>query len=162
MPSLHRHLLLPAASALLLAVSLAAQPSPANPTPSSAPNPEIRAAAPVRNFRLPSFTDEGFRASLLRAAEARILSPERIEVSDVHLVLYSGDIYDRIETTLTSPLAIALVNETTLSGPDTVHLQRAEIEVRGADWSYDHALQKITINRDAHVLLRAQIGDLIR
>jgi hypothetical protein len=48
------------------------------------------------------------------------------------------------------------------SGPETVRLERLDLTVTGADWSYDHPARRIIINRDAHVILRAPLGDILK
>lgn|SRR5690606_23666389 len=123
---------------------------------------DIKASAPIKNFRLPTFTDDGWRDMMLRAAEARVLSAERIEVSDMKLVLYTHDAINQPETTVTSPLAVALPAAQRVEGADTVHVLRNDLELTGRDWSYDHVAKKITIGQDAHVILQTEIKDLLK
>ncbi len=63
---------------------------------------------------------------------------------------------------LAAPLATLFPQREFASGPSTVRLERADLTLTGADWSYDHAAQKITIRRDAHVIMRSAVGDIIK
>lgn len=123
--------------------------------------PQATATAPIKNFRLPTFTDEGFRQTMIRAVEARLPSAERIDATELELTLFTGDAADEIDAMLAAPVASIFPKKQFASGPDTVRLERIDLTVTGADWSYDHAAQKIVIKRDAHVILRAPLGDIL-
>ena len=124
--------------------------------------PEATASAPVKNFRLPTFTAEGFRHTMIRAAEARLPDPARIDATELELTLFTGDAAEGIDAMLAAPVATIFPKREFASGPETVRLERIDLTVTGADWSYDHAAQKIIIRRDAHVTLRAAIGDILK
>ncbi len=124
--------------------------------------PEATASAPVKNFRLPTFTAEGFRQTMIRAAEARLPDPARIDAVELELTLFTGKADGAIDAMLAAPLATLFPQREFASGPSTVRLERADLTLTGADWSYDHAAQKITIRRDAHVIMRSAVGDIIK
>ena len=52
--------------------------------------PSLTSQTPVSNFRLPTFTKEGFRSMLLQGSQA-IVRPNNIEFADLNLTLFSGD-----------------------------------------------------------------------
>ncbi len=147
------------ASGLLLATGLLASPKPP-----AAPKPAARLAstAPVKNFRLPTFTDEGFRRTMLRAGEARLPDPTRIELVEMELTLFNGHADEAIDAMLAAPSASFLPEKLFASGSETVRLERLDLTVTGAGWSYDHPARRIIINHDAHVILRAPIGDILK
>jgi len=124
--------------------------------------PEATAAAPIKNFRLPTFTEEGFRQTMIRAAEASLPDPTRIEAKEMELTLFTGKADGEIDAMLAAPLATLFPQRQFASGPSTVRLERIDLTVTGSDWSYDHAAQKIIIRRDAHVIMRAVLGDIIK
>lgn len=147
------------AAGLLLAAAL-----PAAPKPPAAPEPaaQLASTAPVKNFRLPTFTDEGYRRTMLRAGEARLPDPTRIELVEMELTLFTGRADEGIDSMLAAPAATFLPEKLFASGPETVRLERLDLTVTGADWSYDHPARRIIINRDAHVILRAPLGDILK
>jgi hypothetical protein len=124
--------------------------------------PEVTATSPVKNFRLPTFSDAGFRELLLVAGEARLPDPERIDVQRMEITLYSGGADERIEILLAAPLATFFPTRKLATGPDRVRLERSDLIITGADWTYDHVAEKVLIKRDAHLLFHAPLGDIIK
>src|SRR5258708_20520049 len=55
-----------------------------------AANSTISSSKPVINFRLPAFTAEGHRAWLVRAPEARYVSPQHIDMKELTLPIFTG------------------------------------------------------------------------
>lgn len=132
----------------------------ARSAPASAP--QITATAPVKNLRLPTFTEQGFRRTMLRAEEARLPDPARIDVTEMELTLFTGLADEQIDSMLAAPSATFLPEKLFASGAESVRLERADLTVTGTDWTYDHAARKITINHDAHVTLRAALGNILK
>lgn len=158
MPRRHSSLPLLAAGLLLAAALPAAAKPPAAPKPAA----KLDSTAPVKNFRLPTFTNEGFRRTMLRAEEARLPDPTRIELVEMELTLFNGRLDEAIDAMLAAPSATFLPEKLLASGAETVRLERLDLTVTGADWSYDHPARRIVINRDAHIILRAPIGDILK
>jgi hypothetical protein len=124
--------------------------------------PEVTATAPVKNFRLPTFSDAGFRELLLVAGEARLPDPERIDVQRMEITLFTGGSDERVDVRLAAPLATFFPARKVATGPDSVRLERSDLVVTGADWTYDHLEGKVLIKRDAHVIFHAPLGDIIK
>lgn len=135
-------------------------------TPGLLPADSVKAtaSAPVKNFRLPTFTDEGFRQTMIRAAEASFPDPARIDVAELELTLFTGKADEQIDAMLAAPVAILFPQKQLSTGPDTVRLERIDLTLTGADWSYEHGdkVKKIIIRRDAHVIMRASLGDILK
>lgn len=132
--------------------------------------------APIVDFRLPVFNEQGFRAWELRGSEA-IYDPvaQRAEIKGLRLRVFSGDDRELVENTVESPLAIVLVKERSISGPGLIHLIGAErgreFDVRGEDWTYQETVPtpenprktKTVIIRDNVVVTFSQdIGNILR
>lgn len=124
--------------------------------------PEVKATAPVKNFRLPTFTEAGHRHVMLVAEEARLPDPARIDLKEMMLTLFTGDASEQIEAMLAAPSATFVPGKLFASGTETVRLERMDLTVTGADWSYDHPAKKVVIQRDAHVIFRSEIGDILK
>lgn len=124
--------------------------------------PKVAARAPIKNFRLPTFTAEGFRHTMLRAAEARVPDPSRIDVVEMELTLFTGLKDEQIDAMLAAPVASFFPEKLLASGERTVRLERSDLTLTGADWTYDHPASTITIRRDAHLIFRAPIGDILK
>lgn len=125
--------------------------------------PKAATVAPIKNFRLPVFTEEGFRQTMIRAAEARLPSPGRIEGTEVEVTLFNGKAGEQIDAMLAAPSATLFPEQQLATGAESVRLERIDLTVTGSDWSYQHGeqTQKIIIRRDAHVVIRLPLGDLL-
>ena len=132
--------------------------------------------APIVDFRLPVFNEQGFRVWELRGSEA-IYDPkaQRAEIKGLRLRVFSGDDRSLVENTVESPLAIVLINERSISGPGMIHLVGAErgreFEVRGEDWTYQETLpgpdnpqkvKSVVIRKDVVVTFSEDIGNILR
>jgi hypothetical protein len=123
--------------------------------------PQVSATAPIKNFRLPVFTPEGFRHLMLRAGEA-LPTPTRIDVQEMELTLFTGRADERIDSMLAAPSALFLPEKQFVSGRESVRLERLDLTVTGTDWSYDHASRKILIQHDSHLIFRATLGNILK
>lgn len=138
--------------------------------------PPVIPTAPIVDFRLPVYNEEGFRIWELRGSEA-IYDPEaqRAEIKGLRLKVFSGDDRALVENTVDSPLAIVLVKERSISGPGMIHLVGAErgreFDVRGEDWTYQETLpgpdqpqkiKSVVIRRDVVVTFSEDIGNILR
>lgn len=153
---------------LFASSAIAAEPSP-KPVKKTINEPaaitraeKIRAAAPIKNFRLPTFTVEGFREFMLRAGEAILPTPGQINVREMELTLFTRTAEEQIDAMLAAPSASFFPKDQVARGDESMRLERTDLTVTGASWTYDHKAQKLTITRDAHIILRAPIGDVIK
>lgn len=122
----------------------------------------ISADAPIVNFRLPTFTPEGYREWLVRGSEARMHSMKDIDVRELTLTVFSGDATDKIQTMLLAPVAKVLPEEQTVTGGGTIRVINDEFEASGADWRYDHGEKRISINKNVRVAFRAQLKSFLQ
>jgi hypothetical protein len=130
--------------------------------PSARSAPEVKATAPVKNFRLPTFTTQGFRHTMLHAGEARLPDPARIDLVEMELTLFTGRADEQIDAMLAAPSASFYPEKLLATGDDTVRVERTDLTLTGAEWSYDHSARKVVIKRDAHVIFRSALGDILK
>ena len=117
-----------------------------------------RAQAPAVNWVLPLFTDkEGYRSMTLRGSEVRPLGPNRIAVTDLSIAVFSGDAAARVETMLLCSNATFFPKENRASGDRNVRVIRDELEITGEDWTYDHALKKVSLQKNVRIVYRAPL-----
>jgi len=84
--------------------------------------------APVINFRVPTFTREGFRTWLLCGAEGVYMNDKQLNVTDLNLTVFSGDAANKVEKIFLSPSALALIDEGLVSGPGALRLITDDFE----------------------------------
>lgn len=125
------------------------------------PGRPVATTTPVLNFKLPTFTPEGYRAMILRGSSATV-SPGVINLTDMNLTLFAGDQSNAVETVILSPSATATPDTGVVAGSDTVRMIRDDLEITGTGWSYDQRHKKVSITRNARIVYRAQLPDLIQ
>jgi hypothetical protein len=145
---------LPALCALLLA-------SAAGPGRAAGERPTVVTVdAPVINFRIPTFTRQGFRSWLLCGAEGRYLDANELVVTNLNLTVFSGDAANGVEYVFLSPTAVARPNDGQVRGPGVLRLIATEFEATGEDWLYDHRQKKISLHRNVRVVFHAPLKSL--
>jgi hypothetical protein len=120
------------------------------------------ATGPARNWVLPLFTPEGFRSMTLRGAEVYMVNPDRIDIVNMNIAVFSGTAATRVDTILLSPAASFFPRENRASGGESVRLIRDDIDVTGEQWTYDYAQKKVSIQRSLRVVFRAQLNGILK
>ena len=132
--------------------------------PFSRAQSSVIANAPVKNFRLPSFNDEGHRTSLLRGSEARYASAHQIDIVDLHFAQFRGDGTTETNNILLAPSASVLMkeqNQIVITGRESMRLINKDLEATGENWSYDHADRRLIMNQNVRVVFHAELTGLL-
>ncbi|MDR1789320.1 MAG: hypothetical protein LBR12_03065 [Opitutaceae bacterium] len=123
----------------------------------------IKTNAPIKNFHLPLFDKTNRLSADLRAGQAVIPGGDVIHVADMSLSQYeyprdaAPDSKPALTTTLAAPVATVFPREQRILGNASLRLTRPDLDVSGADWSYDHRAKKLTLNRDTRVTILAPL-----
>ncbi len=72
---------------------------------------QMTPSAPVQNFRLPRFGDNGYTQWVLQGGKGIYDSAEQIRIEEMALRVYSGDERMALEMTMDSPEATLLTTE---------------------------------------------------
>jgi hypothetical protein len=123
--------------------------------------PPLTSQTPVSNFRLPTFTEQGHRSMLLQGSQA-LVAPNRVDLKDLNLTLFTGDAASTVETVILSPVATANLASETIHGDGTVRVIRDDLEITGTGWSYDHHQKKVSITANARIAFHAQLPDMLK
>ena len=118
--------------------------------------------APVINFRVPTFTKEGYRSWLLCGSEGLYINQDQLDIINLNLTVFTGDASNRVESVFLSPSATALLNAGQVRGPGRLRLINDDFEATGADWVYDHRQKKVSIRKDVRVVFHAQLQSILR
>jgi lipopolysaccharide export system protein LptC len=118
--------------------------------------------SPVIDFRVPTFTQEGFRSWLLRGEKGLYVNDTELDVEGLNLIVFAGNASNQVEKVFLSPLAVALINEGRVRGPTTLRLITDDFEATGEDWLYDHRQKKVSIHRNVRVVFHAPLNDILR
>ncbi len=124
---------------------------------------QISPDKPVINFRLPSFTPDGFRSWLVRGSEAYFLPKEnQIDIMELTLSLFSGKSDGKLVTLILSPKAKVLPEESVVTGESTIRVINDDYEATGTDWRYEHKNKKILISKKVRVAFSAEFKDFLK
>lgn len=127
-----------------------------------AAGPQVQANAPILNFSLPSFNEQGFRTMLVRGREAIVTSKTEARLRDMTLTVFSGDAAARVETVFVSPAATVRLDERVVFGEESVRVVNDRFELLGTDWRYEHDAKRILIRAGARVVFQTEVRDLLR
>ncbi|CAM3197846.1 hypothetical protein [Rariglobus hedericola] len=125
---------------------------------------KVKTSAPIKDFRLPSFDKNGKRSIFMRAGEALIVSPTRIDVKDMQLTSFTKDGTGAFDTVILAPSAtfIPVKDKEFVSGNESVRLIRENLEVTGEQWSYNHPEKRVLIGNNARVTFQDELKDIIK
>jgi hypothetical protein len=123
---------------------------------------QVSADRPIINFRLPTFTADGFRSWLVRGSEARISGKNQIDIVGLTLTIFTGTAEDKIDTMILSPAARVLPDEAVVTGPSSIRVINDEFEASGNDWRYLHKEKRVSINQNVHVTFQAELTDFLK
>ncbi len=118
--------------------------------------------APILNWRLPSFTPEGYRESLVRGSEARVLNGKEFALTGLTLTLFSGDATNRVETILLSPAARVQAADRVVTSDSTLRIINDRFEATGTGWRYEHGTKRVSIAKNVRVVLQLELKDLLK
>jgi hypothetical protein len=127
-----------------------------------ADQPPVTGLSPAQDWKLPLFTKEGFRSMSLRGDRVYPVSAERIDVENIEITAFSGDAAQRVTSILLSAKASYFPKLQHASGPGAVRVIRGDGEISGEDWTYEKAGEKVSIRRNARIVLNANIGDMLK
>ena len=129
----------------------------------SAAGTQISADKPVINFRLPSFTPEGYRAYLVRGSEGfYVPKNNQIIIKELTLTVFSGKEDDKVTTLILSPTATVLPAESVVTGDSTIRVINDDFEATGIGWRYAHKDKKTVIQKKVRVTFHAEIKNFLK
>lgn len=127
----------------------------------SAPENRVKATAPVRDYTISFFSDEGYPRVRVVGATADLSDTERIAITRMELMLYTGGIDREVESTLTAPIAILEPTPELVHGPASLQLERPDLSLTGEDWSYAHRESRVLVKRKARVVFKLPLEGLL-
>jgi hypothetical protein len=117
---------------------------------------------PGLQWKLPLFTKEGFRSMSLRGDRVIPIGSDRIDVDNIEIMVFSGDKKQTVSTILLSPKASYYAKAAEVKGSGEVRVIRDNGEISGENWRYKRVGEKISIRRNARVVFKEQVTDMLR
>ncbi|MEO0797067.1 MAG: hypothetical protein AAFX93_18070 [Verrucomicrobiota bacterium] len=119
--------------------------------------------APVENFRLPIFGENGNRIWDLRGEVGIYQDDQTIAVERMILRTFPEDDPQNPELIIESPQAVIVPAESRAHGDAYLFLQATDgsYAIVGRQWEWFNEEQRITIGSDARVTFRQKIGSIL-
>jgi lipopolysaccharide export system protein LptA len=112
---------------------------------------QMTPSAPVQNFRLPRFGENGYTQWVLQGGKGIYDSAEQIRIEDMALRVYSGDERMALEMTMDSPEATLLTAENRAVSDGPITIVGANFKVSGVGWSWSGETKQIEVKFDVVV-----------
>ena len=108
-------------------------------------------SAPVQNFRLPRFGENGYTQWVLQGGKGIYDSAEQIRIEEMALRVYSGDERMALEMTMDSPEATLLTTENRAVSDGPIEIVGANFKVSGVGWTWNGVTKEIEVKFDVVV-----------
>ncbi len=121
--------------------------------------------APITNFKLPLFNDDGYRTGYLRGEQGIYVSDSEIRIIGMVLNQYSGDERDAVTGTMESPEAVFRLDaskKSIASGPGSIKLENDAMVLTGEDWIWQEKGNRLVINKNVKIVIFDEIGNVIK
>lgn len=112
---------------------------------------QITPHSALRNFRLPKFNENSYRAYTLSGSEGIYDAKGFFRVTGAELAIYSGDANQTLQTQIISENALFDLTNDTASGDSTIEIRDAQFYLRGHNWTLDMQNQRITIESEGTI-----------
>ena len=117
--------------------------------------------APIENFRLPMFNEEGFKAWEIQGDKGLMVDDTNIELVRIRLQVFSGTAAKILETQITSPSAIMVINDNRVFGTESIRIENKNYLITGKKWQWTSDPKAIVIEEKVLVTFFQNIGDLL-
>ncbi|MCC5835486.1 MAG: hypothetical protein JJU20_12190 [Opitutales bacterium] len=116
--------------------------------------------APIQNFRLPLFGDNGFKVWELRGLVGHYISEDQARVEGLDLMVFSGDEQMALENRIRSPEAKIEFDKSRASGDSSFFMTGPGYEIEGNDWVWEGRENKLRVGRNARVVFADRLNIL--
>lgn len=118
----------------------------------------IEPDAPVMDFTLPLFGDEGYKTWEITGHEGRYQGKDRILVLLMTIKIFSGNADMLLQTIIASPDANINLKEKTATGDSVLRVRGHNYRVSGRGWTWYGQENRIVVHHDAKVEFNQDIG----
>lgn len=116
--------------------------------------------APILNFRLPMFNQEGYQTWHIHGDQGIYVSEDEVEIIGMELTIYSGDQNNLLEATIESPKATIFPLENKAKSCNEIKVVGNNYKLFGKNWFWDGKIKKIIINQNVQVTFTQPLTNL--
>lgn len=107
--------------------------------------------APIKNFRLPRFGDNGYTQWVLQGGQGIYDSEEQVRVVDMSMRVYSGDERMAHELSMDSPAATLRLQENRAQSEAAIEIVGANFKITGVGWEWSGETKEIVVKHQSVV-----------
>ncbi|MBL6920119.1 MAG: hypothetical protein ISR41_06410 [Puniceicoccaceae bacterium] len=107
--------------------------------------------APIKNFRLPRFGDNGYTQWMLLGEQGIYDKDEQVSVKQMAMRIYSGDERMALELSMDSPDGILRLQENRGYSQSPIEIAGANFKISGIGWEWSGDTKEIIVKQDAVV-----------
>jgi hypothetical protein len=127
-------------------------------------NAATKGPAPIKQFEFPIFGENYVRTGFIKGDDVQYVSETQFDVGGMNLSAYAKNAPGRVETVLIAPAASVFVkdNNVIVRGDKSMRIVRDDLDASGQKWSYDHNRKVVVIDGSVHVIIRAELKDILK
>ncbi|MGC6456414.1 MAG: LptA/OstA family protein [Coraliomargaritaceae bacterium] len=114
--------------------------------------------APIQNFRIPRFADNGYTQWVLRGERGLYRDAERVAVDGMELRIYSADERKLVELSMESALAEILIEENWAYSEAPIEITGGNFTLDGVGWNWQGDEKSIEVQSQAKVVFAEGSG----
>ena len=118
--------------------------------------------APVIDFKLPMFGENGYKIWDLQGDEGRYINAGRIDVINLKLRVYSGDESLKLDTTIECPKAIMLIRRNRALSNASIRMLGSNYEIMGSDWIWEGSNRTLKVKKNVRVNFQDRLTDILK
>jgi hypothetical protein len=107
--------------------------------------------APIKNFRLPRFGDNGYTQWVLQGGQGIYDSDEQVRVKEMSMRIYSGDERMALELSMDSPEGTLRLQENRAYSEGEIKIVGANFKISGIAWEWSGETKEIVVKQDTVV-----------
>ena len=107
--------------------------------------------APIKNFRLPRFGDNGYTQWMLQGVQGIYDRDEQVNVKQMAMRIYSGDERMALELSMDSPQGTLRLQENRGYSESPITIVGANFKISGIGWKWSGDTKEIIVKEDAVV-----------
>ena len=112
---------------------------------------QMTPTAPIKNFRLPRFGDNGYTQWMLLGEQGLYDRDEQVSVQQMAMRIYSGDQRMALELSMDSPEGTLRLQENRGYSESPIEIAGANFKISGIGWEWSGDTKEIIVKQDAVV-----------
>ncbi len=118
--------------------------------------------APVIDFKLPMFGENGYKIWDLQGDEGRYINTERIDVINLKLRVFSGDSSLLLDTTIESPEATMLIRSNRALSNSSIRMVGPNYHITGMIWHWEGSKRTLVVKKNVRVKFQDTLTDILK